>query len=117
MNHQTVDIYLWFAEFEIHHGFHPDQYPDQPCWSLPIRLHNKNTSYQQILNIFQIITRQDIQIMGSHLLTCQNKYQNWISVITTYADGMFKPNSNYIIQTKSEYASSLCLRHINNSGI
>ena len=31
---QTADIYPWFTEFEINHGFHPDQYPDQSCRSL-----------------------------------------------------------------------------------
>ena len=80
-------------------------------WFL-IRLHNQNMSYQQILNIFLIISKQDNLIMGSHLLTCQNKYQNQILIITTYADGMLKPKSNYIIRTKSEYGLSLCLRHI-----
>jgi len=34
LNRQTVDIYPRFAEFEINHGFHPDQYPDQSCQSL-----------------------------------------------------------------------------------
>jgi len=40
---QTADIYPWFTEFEINHGFHPDQYPDQSCRSLFGRNSSKNS--------------------------------------------------------------------------
>src|ERR1700720_932608 len=82
----------------------------------PARLHNLNTSEQRILNIFQIISSRDNLIMGYHLLTCRNNSQSLISVIITYGEGILKPQSEYIIRTKSEYALSFCLRQIHNSG-
>ena len=70
---------------------------------------NQTISWQHILIIFPIISRQYYLILVLSSLQCKNNCQNQIWAMVVYHGEIVKPKLDYVPWTKSEYVFAFCL--------